>query len=169
MFGSSRFDRIQFDGPAFVAGGPPAPVPLFKVALVAALAASAELAEVLADGVNGVYPSLIPEAANRPAVWYRFAAAKRVKHLRGYAGLTTTRVTFEAQSADPGDCEAIREILRNLLFGLVEDLGTLSVPFADLADESDEYAEPVDASDAGVHTKTIVFVFKYRESTPTLS
>jgi len=138
-----------------------------KQAIVAALEADAAFTGIV--GAN-LYPTVIPQTNVGPAVGYWFDGSSHVMNLRGAAGLRRTTVIFEFQAPAVSTIEALRELVRNRMQGLIGALSGLAICYVFVdPDEVDDYYEPIPGSDLGTHNKKVTYTFTLRESLPTHS
>lgn len=152
-------------------GPPRTGLDVFEAELVSRLKSDAALAPL----VEGrIYPLLVPErprpkgdgskTAKLPAIVYQIVSNDRVRYLRGPAGMATAVVMFYCRSTKYGDAKKIREALRRFDAWrgvLVEDV---SVAFAAMLDQSDEFEWPAGlGTDRGTYNEVLGFRFKYRE------
>jgi hypothetical protein len=146
----------------------------FRQALVTRLATAPALAAIIAARI---YPEVLPETAALPALVYSVVSADRDYSLQGPSGIVTYRVQFSAFARTRAECAVVLEALRQDLSGLGMNVsgrlvlsGTIRVlSVKSDVSEIDSYNEPDDASDAGTHQAVIDYLFKVRESKPTLT
>ena len=124
--------------------------------LFAALSGWPYLAELTGERI---YPLVIPNDADLPAVAYQRTSGGRLQGHGGPTGHATARIQVTAQAADYADAKAIAGAVRDLLDGYRGTLGGVCEVFAcGVENEVDGYGPAIEAP-----TVRLDLVFQYRE------
>lgn len=142
-----------------------------RQSLYQALAASSVIAGIVG---TRIYPKIPPQAGNAllaPSLVLRVISNPATHNLDGAAGLRTARVEFRILAAKQSDCAAVVEEIRQLFQGLsgyvggYTGVGVYTIETT-LTNETENYDEPDDGSDAGTHWISHEYHIRYRESIP---
>jgi hypothetical protein len=131
--------------------------------MVAALLSDPDFAAACGENL---YPDMIPQTAVPPSVAYSLISSSHDATLAGALGMQTATVRYEIVSTLAGDCETIKEIIRNRLQGVIGSMSGLIMCYSAFETEFDGYYEPLPGSDLGTHYKRFDLRFKWRESLP---
>lgn len=120
---------------------------------------------VVSDGEARIYPVAPPVGSEPPSVSYKVISSVATRHLGGASGVRTARYRITANSKRFGECDAIREAVRQL-DGFMGVLSGVRILFVEADDVHDTYVTPPQGSDDGTYDKSIDLKIKYRESVP---
>jgi deferrochelatase/peroxidase EfeB len=126
------------------------------------LAADAGVSALVA---SRIYPVALDVTAPRPALVYqRMPRSPHDQTLTASLGTSLATFHITAFADDYADADALAEAVRQAMQAFSGTMGATHVDSAVLADDYDEYFDPVDGSSRGTYAVISEFRIRYRES-----
>lgn len=150
-------------------------MPSIRAALYSQLAGNAGI-QAIAGSPARVFPIKLPQDTPRPAVVYRRMPAKsddapedegHVHDLSGSAGYAVALFKLDCLADSYSLADQLGEAVRQCLDGLnQETVAGVQVLAVTIADEMDDFDDPLDGGDTGVFAVSTLYRIAYAESVP---
>lgn len=137
--------------------------PTIREAIVAAILADGPTTSIFGQSI---FPLVIPEGTNPPALTYQVDELDPIKSLQGESGLAKVQVSLVARSKNMEDCLAATKTLRNLLISFRGTLSGIRIKGVFKRKEADGYDFPDDDSGDGTYSTTLIYELFYANPLP---
>lgn len=139
---------------------------MIRAALYTYLSANAGVQAIVGSPAR-VFPVKLPQGIARPALVYRRTTGDHAHYLSGSAGHAKPLFEFVCLADTYADADALAEAVRQACDGATnQTVAGVTIKNIVVADEQDDFEEPIDGGDTGVYSIHLFYRVTYSESVP---